>query len=156
MPATKPAPLRLDRFLCFSVYAANHAFGRVYKPLLDRLGLTYPQYLVMVALWEREGRTVGEIGAVLGLESNTLTPLLKRLEAAGLIVRTRSRSDERQVQIRLTSAGRALERDAATVPPRVAAACGLPLEELDRLREQIDRLRSALATGPREDAGAIA
>src|ERR1700759_5472942 len=91
--------LRLDNQICFAVYSASHAFNRVYKPLLDRLGLTYPQYLVMLVLWERDGVAVKEIGERLHLDSGTLTPLLKRLEQAGLIKRTRSTEDERQVLI---------------------------------------------------------
>src|ERR1700751_3159022 len=95
--------LKLDEFLCFEVYSANHAFNRVYQPLLDKLRLTYPQYLVMVLLWERDGQTVGELGARLSLESNTLTPLLKRLEALGHVKRSRDPADERQVRVQLTA-----------------------------------------------------
>ena len=101
-------PLLLGNQLCFAVYSTAHAFNRVYKPLLDRLGLTYPQYLVMLVLWERDGVPVKDIGERLFLDSGTLTPLLKRLEAAGLIKRTRSTEDERQVLIALTSQGQAL------------------------------------------------
>src|SRR5215212_1497516 len=99
------APLRLDNQLCFAVYSAAHAFNRVYKPLLDRLGLTYPQYLVMLVLWERDGVPVKDIGERLFLDSCPLTPLLKRLETAGLVSRTRSTEDERQVLIDLTPLG---------------------------------------------------
>src|SRR5258707_12339396 len=107
MPRPKRAPkpeaaLRLGEFLCFAVYSANHAFNRVYKPLLDELGLTYPQYLVMVLLWERDDQTVGSLGEKLFLESSTLTPLLKRLEASGYIRRTRDPDDERQERACLT------------------------------------------------------
>src|SRR5215472_11062298 len=109
-------PLRLDNQICFAVYSAAHAFNRVYKPLLDRLGLTYPQYLFMLALWEREGVPVKDIGERLFLDSGTLTPLLKRLEAAHLIRRTRSREDERQVLVALTSQGQALKEKAKNVP----------------------------------------
>src|SRR5213595_3505029 len=98
-------PLRLDNQLCFAVYSTAHAFNRVYKPLLDSLGLTYPQYLVMLVLWERDGVPVKEIGDRLFLDSGTLTPLLKRLEAAGLIKRRRSKQDERQVLTALTAEG---------------------------------------------------
>src|SRR5580700_5052823 len=104
--------LRLDNQICFAVYSTAHAFNRVYKPLLDRLGLTYPQYLVMLALWERDGVPVKDIGERLFLDSGTLTPLLKRLEAAHLIKRTRSREDERQVLVALTSQGQALKEKA--------------------------------------------
>jgi len=101
-------PLLLDNQLCFAVYSTGHAFNRVYKPLLDRLGLTYPQYLVMLVLWERDDVAVKDIGARLFLDSGTLTPLLKRLEAAGLIKRTRGTEDERQVLVALTPQGHAL------------------------------------------------
>ena len=101
-------PLRLDNQICFAVYSTAHAFNRVYKPLLERLGLTYPQYLVMLVLWERDGVPVKDIGERLFLDSGTLTPLLKRLEAAELIRRTRSTEDERQVLIALTPQGQAL------------------------------------------------
>src|ERR1700754_1774854 len=98
-------PQRLDNQICFAVYSAAHAFNRIYKPLLDRLGLTYPQYLVMLVLWERDGVAVKEIGERLYLDSGTLTPLLKRLEAAGFVKRSRSSEDERQVLIALTAQG---------------------------------------------------
>ena len=101
-------PLRLDNQICFAVYSTAHAFNRVYKPLLDRLGLTYPQYLVMLVLWERDDVPVRDIGEKLFLDSGTLTPLLKRLEAAHLVKRTRSSEDERQVLIALTPKGDAL------------------------------------------------
>src|SRR5213080_1501934 len=101
-------PLRLDNQLCFAVYSTAHAFNRVYKPLLDRLGLTYPQYLVMLVLWEEDGLPVKEFGERLFLDSGTLTPLLKRMETAGLVKRTRSTEDERQVIVALTAQGEAL------------------------------------------------
>src|SRR5581483_5381151 len=104
--------LRLDNQICFAVYSAAHAFNRVYKPLLDRLGLTYPQYLVMLALWERDGVPLKDIGERLFLDSGTLTPLLKRLQAAGLVKRTRSTGDGRQVLIALTAQGQALKDKA--------------------------------------------
>ncbi len=105
-------PLRLDNQICFAVYSTAHAFNRVYKPLLDKLGLTYPQYLVMLVLWERDGVPVKDIGERLFLDSGTLTPLLKRLEAAELIKRTRSTEDERQVLIALTAKGEALQGES--------------------------------------------
>lgn len=138
------AGLRLDDFLCFAVYSANHAFNRLYKPVLDRLGLTYPQYLAMVVLWEADDRTVSELGQRLRLESNTLTPLLKRLEAQGLVVRARDPRDERQVRIRLTPKGRALEGPACAVPAELLAGSDLSLAEVARLREQVTALRDAL------------
>jgi DNA-binding MarR family transcriptional regulator len=137
--------LKLDDFLCFAVYSASHAFNRLYKPLLDELGLTYPQYLVMVTLWERDDRTVGEIGDRLFLESNTLTPLLKRMEAAGLVSRSRDPADERQVRLRLTDEGRALLDKARQVPPCVLEATGLTPEGARRLTDEIGALRTALS-----------
>src|SRR3954466_16404775 len=126
--APKPmatSPLLLGNQLCFAVYSAAHAFNRVYKPLLDRLSLTYPQYLVMLALWERDGVAVKDIGERLFLDSGTLTPLLKRLEGAGLVKRTRSSADERQVMIALTPQGHALREKAKAVPQGIlsASAC---------------------------------
>ena len=136
--------LKLENFICFAMYTANHAMNRVYKPLLDELGLTYPQYLVMVALWEEEGQTVGGIGDKLFLESSTLTPLLKRLEAAGLIRRERSKEDERVVVIRLSDEGKALKTKAATVPNCIVDATGSEFDQLKRLRAEIIALRDAL------------
>src|SRR5205807_3272181 len=120
--ARKPSavdPLRLDNQICFAVYSAAHAFNRVYKPLLDRLRLTYPQYLVMLVLWERDRVPVRDIGERLFLDSGTLTPLLKRLEAAGFIKRSRSTDDERQVLIALTPQGQALREKARAVPQSI-------------------------------------
>src|SRR5215469_7586713 len=129
-PMAADQPLKLDNQICFAVYSAAHAFNRVYKPLLDRLGLTYPQYLVMLVLWERDGVPVKDIGERLFLDSGTLTPLLKRLEAAHLIKRTRSREDERQVLVALTSQGQALRDKARGVPPAILAASGCSIGEL--------------------------
>ncbi len=139
--------LRLDHFLCFSLYAASHAMQRVYTPLLDELGLTYPQYLVLVLLWEEDDRTVGDLGERLTLESSTLTPLLKRLEVAGLVTRTRDPGDQRQVRVRLTPAGSALRERAAAIPWCVFEASGLAPEDLDRLRGELDALRHRLSGG---------
>ena len=136
--------LKLENFICFAMYTANHAMNRVYKPLLDELGLTYPQYLVMVTLWEEDGQTVGGIGDKLFLESSTLTPLLKRLEAAGLIRRERSKEDERVVVIRLSDEGKALKTKAATVPNCIVDATGSEFYQLKRLRAEIIALRDAL------------
>ncbi|MBB6308294.1 MarR family winged helix-turn-helix transcriptional regulator [Xanthobacter tagetidis] len=138
----------LDDFLCFALYAAGHAMTRFYKPLLDPLGLTYPQYLAMVALWEKGERTVGELGEALGLESSTLTPLLKRLEAMGHVVRARDSKDERVVRVRPTDQGMALRERAAAVPGCLFAASGLSLDELVSLRRQLVVLRRALETEP--------
>jgi DNA-binding MarR family transcriptional regulator len=147
MSKTAPpaSPLKLDDFLCFAVYSAGHTFNRLYRPLLERLGLTYPQYLVMVALWEADERTVGELGERLGLESNTLTPLLKRLEGMGLVARTRDSRDERVVRVRLTDRGRALEEPACAVPTELLAASGLDLAAVTRIRGELAALNAALA-----------
>ncbi|NEX47976.1 MarR family winged helix-turn-helix transcriptional regulator [Pseudotabrizicola algicola] len=136
--------LPLPDMICFALYSATHAMQHVYKPLLDDLGLTYPQYLVLTALWTGEAQTVGSLGRQVQLESNTLTPLLKRLEDRGLISRTRSSADERQVNITLTDAGRTLQSRAAHIPAAVLEKSGLSLDDLTRLREQITTLRDQL------------
>jgi DNA-binding MarR family transcriptional regulator len=140
---TKPA-YDVGDFLCFAIYSAGHAFNRVYKPLLDALGLTYPQYLVMVALWTEDDQTVGTLGDKLFLESSTLTPLLKRLEALGLVGRSRDPADERQVRVRLTETGAGLSQKARDVPQCLLAASGMSLETLRRLQGQISTLRDNL------------
>ena len=147
MSKTPPlaTPLKLDDFLCFGVYSAGHAFNRLYRPLLEKLGLTYPQYLAMVALWEADDRTVGTLGERLGLESNTLTPLLKRLEGMGLIRRDRDARDERVVRVRLTDKGRRLEGPACAVPAQLLEASGLDLAAVSRIRNEIAALNAALA-----------
>ena len=141
-------PLMLDNQICFAVYSTAHAFNRVYKPLLDKLRLTYPQYLVMLALWERDGVPVKDIGERLILDSGTLTPLLKRLEAAGLVKRTRSTEDERQVLIALTPQGQALKEKARAVPQGILAASACSLGELSAMKKDLvalrDRLNAAL------------
>ncbi len=137
--------LRLDNQICFAVYSAAHAFNRVYKPLLDRLGLTYPQYLVMLALWERDGVPLKEIGERLFLDSGTLTPLLKRLEAAGLLKRSRSTEDERQVRITLTAQGQALKDRARSVPLSILDASSCSVAELSAVRNEIVALRDRLS-----------
>ena len=137
-------PLRLDNQLCFAVYSTAHAFNRVYKPLLDRLGLTYPQYLVMLVLWEHDGVPVKDIGERLFLDSGTLTPLLKRLEAAGLIKRTRSTEDERQVLIALTQQGQALRETARAVPQAILASSACSLSELSAMKNELIALRDKL------------
>lgn len=142
------APLLLGNQLCFAVYSTAHAFTRAYKPLLDRLGLTYPQYLVMLVLWERDGVPVKDIGERLLLDSGTLTPLLKRLEAAHLVKRTRSSEDERQVLIALTSQGQALREKATAVPQAILAASACSVTELMTMKNELialrDRLNAAL------------
>jgi DNA-binding MarR family transcriptional regulator len=137
-------PLLLDNQLCFAVYSTAHAFNRVYKPLLDRLGLTYPQYLVMLVLWERDGVAVKGIGERLFLDSGTLTPVLKRLEAADLVRRTRSTADERQVLIALTAQGQALREKARAVPQGILAASACSVVELSTMKNELVRLRDQL------------
>jgi DNA-binding MarR family transcriptional regulator len=136
-------PLRLDRQVCFPLYAATNLINRMYGPVLGELGLTYPQYLVMLVLWEFEPQTVGELGARLYLDSGTLTPLLKRMEAAGLLARRRDPQDERRVLIALTDEGRALRTRALHVPETMAS--GFAPEGLDELREAVRGLVAALA-----------
>jgi len=143
---TPDAPLLLGNQLCFAVYSTAHAFNRFYKPLLDRLGLTYPQYLVMLVLWERDGLPVKDIGERLFLDSGTLTPLLKRLEAAHLVKRTRSTEDERQVLIALTSQGQALKEKARGVPQSILEASECSVAELVALKSEIVSLRDRLNT----------
>lgn len=137
-------PPGVTGFLCFAVYSASHAFNRVYKPVLDALGLTYPQYLVMVVLWDEDDQTVGALGEKLFLESNTLTPLLKRLEAMGYVARARDPADERQVRVRLTHAGQALRAKAQEVPGCIFLASGLSREAHDRLAAEVAALRDRL------------
>jgi DNA-binding MarR family transcriptional regulator len=135
---------RLNNRLCFAIYSAAHAFNGVYKPLLDSIGLTYPQYLVMLVLWERDGRTVKEIGAELYLDSGTLTPLLKRLEAAGHVRRVRDMKDERQVRIMLTPQGVALRGKAVSISGEVGCVLGEAVRDPERLQRDIVALRDAL------------
>lgn len=143
MPTTPTADdmLRLDNQLCFAVYSASLAMTKLYKPLLDKLKLTYPQYLVMLVLWERDGLMVSELGERLSLDSGTLTPLLKRLEANALVARIRDVADERRVHVSLTAAGRRLKARAAGVPACLMAASQCSIEELVALTQQIQQLR---------------
>ncbi|MFF8372558.1 MarR family winged helix-turn-helix transcriptional regulator [Streptomyces lydicus] len=147
-PTSPPVPdaelLRLDHQVCFSLHAASRAFGGVYRDALKDLGLTYPQYLVMLVLWEHGAQPVKAIGERLRLESGTLSPLLKRLETAGLVRRERSTEDERSVTIHLTAEGDDLREQALPVPRRMLAATGLTLEELRTLRTLLARVTSAL------------
>ncbi|MCC8927852.1 MULTISPECIES: MarR family winged helix-turn-helix transcriptional regulator [Nocardiaceae] len=141
-------PLALDRQVCFALAVANRAVLSVYRPLLEPMGLTHPQYLVMLALWENSPRSVKEIGAALQLDSPTLSPLLKRLEAGGLLVRTRSTSDERQLDVHLTEDGIALRREAEKIPPAVVAALGVDIAELEELHTVLGRInRAAIEAG---------
>ena len=141
MTRTKLNP---EAMLCFDIYALQQAFTRVYKPLLSPLGLTYPQYLVLVALWENAPLSVGQIGARLGLESSTLTPLIKRLEQAGQVTRTRDSQDERRVMVALTPSGQEMEARAKDIPACVEAATGLDHDGIKWLREELSTLREAL------------
>ncbi|MDP3316910.1 MAG: MarR family transcriptional regulator [Devosia sp.] len=136
--------LRLDRQLCFAVYSASHAFTRFYKPLLAQLGVTYPQYLALLTLWEEDSLSVTAIGDRLLLDSGTLTPVLKRLEALGLVSRTRSTTDERQVIVRLTEQGAAMRHVAEGFPTRILDASECSDEELDSLRQALLGLRKNL------------
>jgi len=141
----------LSEFLCFAAYSTSHAFNRIYKPLLDAMGVTYPQYLVLVQLWAEDGQTVGALGTRLFLESNTLTPLIKRLESMGLVRRQRNPADERQVQVRLTEAGRALEARAQAIPACIFEATGLTLPEVQRLTRDLTTMRDALMAAAETD-----
>ncbi|GGE88405.1 MarR family winged helix-turn-helix transcriptional regulator [Massilia psychrophila] len=144
MPHKQAPPadmLALDNQFCFALYSASHAVTRTYKPLLNRLGLTYPQYLVMLVLWEQDGILVKDIGARLFLDSGTLTPLLKRLEANGLLERRRDPRDERQVRISLMVAGRALRELAIEIPRQLLCASGKEAVTLGRLRTELSAVR---------------
>ncbi|KAB7769725.1 MarR family winged helix-turn-helix transcriptional regulator [Xanthomonas maliensis] len=143
---TEAALLKLDNQLCFALYSTNLAMHKLYRGLLKDLELTYPQYLVMLVLWEQDSRSVSDIGQRLSLDSATLTPLLKRLQAAGLVSRTRAASDERQVIVALTDAGRALRAKAGKVPAQVFCASACSLEELRHLKQSLEQLRSNLET----------
>lgn len=141
----RDAFLRLDNQLCFALYSANLAMNKVYRKHLAELGLTYPQYLVMLVLWEGDGLTVSELGERLFLDSATLTPLLKRLQAAGLVSRERGVEDERQVLVRLTAEGRALRKEAKSVPENVFCATGCQPEQLQAIRRDLEQLRASLS-----------
>jgi MarR family transcriptional regulator, organic hydroperoxide resistance regulator len=138
-----------DELLCFAIYSAGHAFNRAYQPLLDELRLTYPQYLVMLSLWAKDDQTVGQLGETLFLESSTLTPLLKRLEATDYLTRKRDPADERQVRVRLTGSGRALQRKARDIPGCILKATGLSVPELRRLLREIRTVRQSLIASSR-------
>ncbi|MFD1814477.1 MarR family winged helix-turn-helix transcriptional regulator [Rhodococcus gannanensis] len=139
-------PLALDRQVCFALAVANRAVLAVYRPLLEPMGLTHPQYLVMLALWGEAPMSVKAIGAALQLDSPTLSPLLKRLEASGLITRTRSAEDERTLVVDLTDAGRALRAEAEKIPPAVVAALGVGLPQLEELHRVLTDINKAALT----------
>lgn len=142
-PAPNPAQL-LDNQLCFALYSASLAMTKLYKPLLDPLGLTYPQYLVLLCLWESDGPSVSELGARLQLDSGTLTPLLKRMETAGWVVRERSAADERRVHVSLTPAGHTLKTRAAAIPGCVLEAAQCSVGEIIDLTRRVQTLRDRL------------
>ncbi|MGW8389618.1 MarR family winged helix-turn-helix transcriptional regulator [Pseudoduganella sp. HUAS MS19] len=142
-PAPKPQDLKLADFLCFAIYSANLTFGKAYKPILDMLGLTYTQYITIIALYEESDQMVSELGEKLFLESNTLTPILKKLEAMGYVTRQRSAADERQVLVNLTGEGRALRERAFNAD--LSAACGLTGDEFAETRDAVLKLRNNLA-----------
>ncbi|MGA1807911.1 MULTISPECIES: MarR family winged helix-turn-helix transcriptional regulator [Sphingobium] len=137
-------PLDLDRQVCFPLYAASNLLNRLYRPILGKLGLTYPQYLVMLVLWKQEPQTVGSLGDMLHLDSGTLTPLLKRMEVAGLISRTRDAQDERRVLIGLTPKGRALRSEAEKVPAILSSGLVIDEAAIAELRDQVRSLVAVL------------
>ena len=142
--ARADAWLALDKQLCFALYSASLAMTKVYKPLLAPLGLTYPQYLVMLALWEHDGQSVSALGDKLALDSGTLTPLLKRLETQGRVRRERDAEDERRVIVQLTPAGRQMKVEARRIPREIGRASGCELSEIVDLTRQITAMRDAL------------
>ena len=142
------ANAKLGDFLCFAIYSANLAFGRAYKPILEEVGLTYTQYIVLVALWEEDDQTVGSLGEKLFLESNTLTPILKKLEAMGYLRRQRDPADERQVRVSLTSAGRSLQEKC--VSTSLIEASGLTAGEFAKLQKSVARLRDNLINASKD------
>lgn len=141
---TTPATIPLDGQLCFTLYGTALAINRTYKPLLDELGLTYPQYLVLSALWENDGQTIGAIAERLDLEPSTITPLVKRLEQAGLVTRMRNPADERQVRVRLTAAGAELQARAGCLTQALLEHSGLTVDEIIDLNARVQRLRDTL------------
>ena len=143
--------LLLDQQLCFALYAASRSVTGLYRRLLEPLGLTYPQYLVMLVLWERDGLAVSELGQRLQLDSGTLTPLLKRLQAAGLVARQRRKEDERVVDIQLTEAGLALRDKASGIPECLAQCMQLSLDQMQSLRDELKRLTQQIQLSPSED-----
>jgi MarR family transcriptional regulator, organic hydroperoxide resistance regulator len=142
--ATAAGILRLDNQLCFALYSASLAMTKLYQPLLAQLGLTYPQYLVMLVLWEQDEQAVSAIGQRLGLDSGTLTPLLKRLEQQGLLQRSRDAQDERRVRVSLSASGRALKVQALDIPGCILQASQCSLQEVQALTAQVQDLRSTL------------
>jgi MarR family transcriptional regulator, organic hydroperoxide resistance regulator len=152
MPRTPPH-LQLANQLCFALYSTTHAYVNAYAPLLEELGLTYPQYLVMLVLWEEDRQTVKALGERLFLDSGTLTPLLKRLQTADLVKRSRDPADERLVRVSLTKSGTALREKAKHVPMTMACGTGLSIPEIERLRDELIELRKALRAPAKKPAG---
>lgn len=134
----------LNEFLCFTIYSTGLALNQFYRPLLEAIGLTYPQYLLMVALWAKDDQIVKDLGTALFLDSSTLTPLIKRLEAAGFVSRQRDSRDERQVRISLTQEGRALKTRALHIPDCIQAAVGMEAEEVSQIQAAVADVRSRL------------
>jgi DNA-binding MarR family transcriptional regulator len=139
---------KLSDFLCFAIYSANLAFGRAYKPILEELGLTYTQYIAIIALWEQDGQTVSGLGEKLFLESNTLTPILKKLEGMGYLRRQRDPADERQVLVSLTDAGRQLREKGLNM--NLVSACGLSAEDFPKMQNAVATLRDNLIKAAHE------
>jgi DNA-binding MarR family transcriptional regulator len=144
-----PGTVKLADFLCFAIYSTNLAFGRAYKPILEELGLTYTQYIAIIALWEQDNQTVGGLGEKLFLESNTLTPILKKLEAMGYLYRERDSTDERQVLVGLTPAGRRVREKGLGMD--LVKACGLTPEEFPKMQSAVVALRSNLLKAVEEE-----
>jgi DNA-binding MarR family transcriptional regulator len=140
-----PHALPLDEQLCFAMYSANIAINRVYRPVLEKLGITYPQYLVLSALWQADGQTVGAIADRLSLESSTITPLVKRLEAAGFVKRQRNPDDERQVTVSLTGTGQTLHQESKCLTETLLERSGLPVADIVRLNKEVSAFRDVLA-----------
>ena len=136
--------LKLDVLLCFSAYSLSHAFSRFYRPMLDKLGLTYPQFIVMMVLWERGKITMKELTDLVMLESNTLTPLLKKLEAAGLVNRTRNRADERVLDVEITAAGLKLKEEGQLAAVELALASGENLDGVIEMQQRMSRMRDSV------------
>lgn len=138
------AQLKLDVLLCFSAYSLSHAFSRFYRPMLDRLGLTYPQFIVMMVLWERGQITMKALGDLVMLDSNTLTPLLKKLEAAGLVTRARNKADERVLDVAITDKGLTLKADGQMAAVELALASGEDIDGVIEMQQRMAKMRDAV------------
>jgi DNA-binding MarR family transcriptional regulator len=147
MPAMVDDPLALDRQVCFALAVATREIVAIYRPVLEPLGLTHPQYLVMLALWERDARSLRDLAETLALDPGTVSPLVKRLEAAGLVRRERDRTDERLLAVTLTATGRTLRKDAEKVPARIVERLGLPVAQLEQLNAVLRAVIAAAASG---------